>query len=283
MKKGFVIILFLLISCNDYGQLKYEVKLPSKLRENSGIEKITANGLLWVIEDSGNKDHVYGLNDEGAIIKDIKLKNAKNVDWEDLASDKDGNLYIGDFGNNNNNRNDLRIYKISNPEKTKKDELEATRITFYYPEQLKFPPKKKKRYYDAEAFIYYQEHLYIFTKNRTNPYDGKTLLYKIPAQKGNHRAKLIGSFYTCDDSLHCSITAAAISPNNKKIVLLTHDKVWLFTDFKSDNFFKSTVKEIPLEHYSQKEGICFKDNKTLLISDEDNFLIGRNLYSLKLN
>ncbi|NAS31347.1 hypothetical protein GTQ40_10220 [Flavobacteriaceae bacterium R38] len=281
MKKAAIVILFLFISCNDYGQLKHELKLSSKLRENSGIEKISEKGLLWIVEDSGNKDHIYGVNDKGKIVKEINIKNAKNVDWEDLTKDEDGNLYIGDFGNNNNDRKDLRIYKVSNPDKTKKEDLEATRITFYYPEQYKFPPKKDKLLYDAEALIYYNEYLYIFTKNRTKPFNGKTLLYKIPAKEGNHRAELIDSFTTCDDFLRCAITSAAISPDKKRIALLAHDKVWLFSNFKGDNFFEGDLKEIFLDHYSQKESICFKNNSTLLISDEDNIIIGRNLYSLK--
>jgi hypothetical protein len=27
-----------------------------------------------------------------------------NIDWEDITKDKDGNLYVGDFGNNDNER-----------------------------------------------------------------------------------------------------------------------------------------------------------------------------------
>ena len=283
IKKIALLIVLLLVSCSDYGQLKLIAKLPNKLKENSGIEKISKDGLLWVIEDSGNKDHIYGLNLDGEIIRDINIKKAKNFDWEDLAKDPEGNLYIGDIGNNSNSRNDLTIYKVKNPDKTKEKDLTAEKITFYYPEQLEFPPPKAERFYDAEAFIYFNDHLYIFTKNRSEPFTGESFLYKIPAKKGNHRAKKIASFNTCDEYLHCAITAASISPDEKKLALLAHDKVWIFSDFKSDNFFKGKVKEIPLDHYSQKEGICFIDNNTLLISDEDNVIFGRSLYKLKLD
>ncbi len=283
MKSISIFITFLFLGCSsNYGQLEYVVKFPKKLSENSGIEKISEKGLLWIIEDSGNKDHIYGVNNKGKIIKEINIKNAENIDWEDIAKDNDGNLYIGDFGNNNNNRKDLKIYKVSNPDNVKGDELKATKISFYYPEQLNFPPKKNKLFYDAEALLYFKKHLYIFTKNRSKPFDGKTLLYRIPATKGNHKATLIGSFKTCKQYLHCAVTAASISPDKKRVAILSHDKVWVFTDFKSDNFFKGNVQEIPLDHYSQKEGLCFKNNNTLLISDEDNILVGRSLYSLKL-
>ena len=282
MRRILFIISLLLYSCNDYGQLTYQLKLPSKLKENSGIEKISKDGLLWVIEDSGNKDHIYGLNKKGEIIRDINIKNAKNVDWEDLAIDDEKNLYIGDFGNNYNLRKNLTIYKVPNPEKSKGEELRAVKITFNYPEQKKFPPGPLERLYDAEAFIYFNKHLYIFTKNRTEPFNGKTLLYRIPAKPGHHEATLIDSLTSCDNYLSCAITGATISPDNKRIALLSHNTVWIFSDFKTDNFFKGSVEKIPLKHYSQKEGICFENNKTLLISDEDNKLIGRNLYKLQI-
>ncbi|NER14637.1 hypothetical protein GWK08_14370 [Leptobacterium flavescens] len=284
MKKIFVLIGLLLFSCSDYGQLSYVLKIPNKLSENSGIEYSEAKGLLWVIEDSGNKDHIYALDKKGKIVRNINIKKAKNSDWEDLSRDNKGNFYIGDIGNNYNMRKDLTIYKIPDPDKTPDaEELEAEKITFEYPEQTRFPPKKSERIYDAEAFFYYREHLYIFTKNRSTPFTGKTYLYRIPAKKGHHKAELIASHFMCGEYLNCAITAAAISPDMKKVVLLSHDKVWVFSDFTTDNFFEGKKREIALNHYSQKEGICFKDNDTLLISDEDNVVVGRNLYMLKLD
>jgi hypothetical protein len=51
-----------------------------------------------------------------SILKMVQLKNTNdckynNIDWED-TKDKNGNLYVGDFGNNDNERKDLCIYKI---------------------------------------------------------------------------------------------------------------------------------------------------------------------------
>jgi hypothetical protein len=43
-----------------------------------------------------------------SILKTVQLKNTNdckyNIDWEDITKDKDGNLYVGDFGNNDNER-----------------------------------------------------------------------------------------------------------------------------------------------------------------------------------
>ena len=135
--------IFILCSCANHGQLTYIVKLPKDLKENSGLVTYREN-TAWSIEDSGNSDNIYKINFDGEVIKTLEVKNAKNKDWEDLTKDDYGNLYIGDFGNNENKRKDLTVYKLPNPETEPGDKIEAEKIKFSYPEQKDFPPKKIK-------------------------------------------------------------------------------------------------------------------------------------------
>jgi hypothetical protein len=283
IKKGCFALLLLFSSCYNYGQLEFVTDLPKKLKENSGLEVVPDSDLFWLVPDGNNKDHLYGVNTHGEIIKDINIKGAKNEDWEDLASDENGNLFIGDFGNNSNSRKNLVIYRVPNPSNAADDDLKSEVIKFSYPEQKKFPPPKEKRLYDAEAFFYFEGNLYLFTKNRTKPFNGKTLLYKIPAEKGTHKAALIGEISFCTDPKKCMITAADISPDKQKVVLLSHDRIWILKDYKEDDFFSGKIIEIPLGHYSQKEAICFKTNELLYLSDEKAGPTGQNLYSLDLS
>ena len=106
-------------------------------------------------------------------------------------------------------------------------------------------------------------------------------MYKIPAKKGKHIAKLIGEYENCN-AVDCWITSADISSDGKKVVLLSQKNILVFTDFKSDNFLSGKVQKIELKHRSQKEGVCFKDNNTLLITDERTGGKGGNLYELKI-
>ena len=48
--------------------------------------------------------------------------------------------------------------------------------------------------------------------------------------------------------------------NQQKIVILSHSKIWMIEDFQTDNFFNGNITEIPLQHYSQKEAITFKND-----------------------
>ena len=281
IKKSFILILLIiLVNCSNYGQLDIVTRLPNVLSEVSGVQTIQNSDLIWMINDGGNPHRLYGVSRKGKIKKEFII-NAKNEDWEDLTSDDEGNLYIGDFGNNDSKRKDLTILKIKHADLQKDEEIDVERIRFYFPEQKKFPPKKKQRYFDTESFIFFNGYLYLFTRSRVSDNYGKTSLYKIPAKEGNHAAQYISSFTFCN-LLTCSITSAAISNDQKRIVLLSSDTVLLFTDFKGDDFFSGKVTQLPLDHLSQKEGVCFKNKNTLYITDEKAYGTGGKLYEFKL-
>jgi len=274
----FILFASLFFSCSNYGQLTYITKLPKKLDENSGMV-VGRDSTVWMINDSGGADKIYQINFKGKYVKQLEVKNAKNKDWEELARDIDGNVYIADTGNNANKRKDLVIYKIPNPDKEKGDKIEAERIEFNFPEQKKFPPKKKNLHFDTEAIFYAKDSLYLITKNRSHPFSGEALIYRIPAKKGNYKATYLGEFIPCTDFSTCKITAADISPDGKTIALLGYGRLWLFTNFKLANFFEGELKAIDLGIRTQLESISFLNNNTLLLSDEELHKSGRNLYS----
>lgn len=285
MKKFFLLgISIALLACQQQSNndLKELYALPKKLKEVSGITYFPNNNLLYTLEDSGNKNAIYALNSDGKLDKTITITNATNVDWEDITKDKNDNIYIGDFGNNDNERKDLCIYKVAKSELNKDMAVAEYKVSFSYPEQTEFPPKKKEMFYDVEGFFEHENYFYLFTKNRSKNFDGTTFIYKILNAPGTQKAEKIGEFKTCDNYNHCVLTSATISPDGKKVVVLSHDKIVLFKDFKGDLFHKGTQTEIKLNHFSQKEAIVFKDNSTLLIADEKTNKVGGNVYEFKL-
>ena len=285
MKKFFLLgISVALLACQQQSNndLKELYALPKKLKEVSGITYFPNNNLLYTLEDSGNKNAIYALNSDGKLDKTITITNATNVDWEDITKDKNDNIYIGDFGNNDNERKDLCIYKVAKSELNKDMAVAEYKVSFSYPEQTEFPPKKKEMFYDVEGFFEHENYFYLFTKNRSKNFDGTAFIYKILNAPGTQKAEKIGEFKTCDNYNHCVLTSATISPDGKKVVVLSHDKIVLFKDFKGDLFHKGTQTEIKLNHFSQKEAIVFKDNSILLIADEKTNKVGGNVYEFKL-
>ncbi|MEF9477822.1 hypothetical protein OWR28_09045 [Chryseobacterium sp. 1B4] len=67
----------LLLSCNPKAQnspakedeLKIQFSLPKKLKEVSGITLSKDKKTIWVIEDRGNKNAIYGLSNQGDMQK----------------------------------------------------------------------------------------------------------------------------------------------------------------------------------------------------------------------
>ncbi|MFD0964758.1 hypothetical protein [Pseudofulvibacter geojedonensis] len=283
MKLTYFSIFFFFLSILSCGSKKSDTikviaDLPKSLKESSGIENLNGADNFWMINDSGNDNELFEVTPKGKIKRVVEVVNTRNKDWEDLASNGSDQLFIGDFGNNNNKRKDLAIYWV-NINQIQNNKVIAIKTSFYFQDQEKFPPKKKDRNFDVEAFVYKEGYFYLFTKNRSSKFDGTTKLYKLLAQEGKQKAILIDTFVTCQDQSDCLITSAVLSKDKNELVLLTHNKLFKFSDFKGGNFFDGVIKEISLHHKSQKEAICFK-NGELFITDEATKTEGGKLYKV---
>ncbi|WP_300354356.1 hypothetical protein [Chryseobacterium sp.] len=261
--------------------LKTEFSLPKKLKEVSGIALSQDQKTIWAIEDAGNKNVVYGLNRQGELTTDVLVENSENNDWEDITKDAAGNIYIGDFGNNENDRQNLSILKLD----LKTDSQKSTKVIqttkFHYEGQTEFPPKKSNLLYDCEAFVEKDGNFYLFTKNRSKGFDGTFLVFQIPNKEGNFEAKLVGKLKLEGGYTDAAITSATINSKNQ-IVLLNHKNINVLSGFTANDFSSAKVQKIPLNHNSQKEAIVFIDDKTLLIADEKDKKTGGNVYQFSL-
>jgi hypothetical protein len=281
MRRLYSFIFFVSIcisSCEDFGNLTAIANVPESLKEVSGMQYDAKRNAFWMINDQGNSSILYLVNERGFILKELDI-GAQNHDWEEVTMSANGDLYIGDFGNNLNKRKNLQILKVNQQDLNSSEEIQVETINFYFPEQTEFPPQKM--YYDVEAFFEWNNQFYLFTKSRVKKEIGRTFLYRVPNQKGNHAAIRISEFTTCK-KMHCAITAADINNDGTKVVLLNHKSAWIFTNFKGDDFFSGDAQKIRFLHVSQKESITFTDDSTLYIADEKTRFSGGNLYRIEL-
>ena len=282
MKRILILGVLILTGCTNYGQLTFVTKLPKKLKEVSGIVP-AANDTYWVIEDSGNADNLYRVNLDGELLQKVNIKNAKNRDWEALSRDTLGNIYIADFGNNSNKRQDLVIYKVPEPTNAQ-EEVRAEKIKFHYPDQKRFPPKARNFNFDAEALFYASGYLYIVNKNRSTPFTNNVSVYRVPAKKGEYEAEKIGNIKTCGDRYWCQVTGAEMSPDGKTLAVLGYGNIWLIqTDLENGKVLSGKMESIDHGASSQLEAACFLDNYTLLLADEQGAGGGRNLYTIPIS
>jgi len=285
MKKLFYLFLILgLFACSDkstgdnsqnnlnndtnINELSFVTFLDNNIEESSGLLLINEN--LISLNDSGGENTLYELDiSTGNISGAVNIDNSVNIDWEDIACDSDY-IYIGDFGNNNGNRTDLTIYKVSINDYINNTDssIVAEEINFSYSDQITFISSPYNTNYDAEALISYNDNLYVFTKNWVN---GRTNIYSIPKNPGTYSVSKIGSIDV--DGL---ITAADYDSN--KIVLLGYNSVSPFLveieNFDNADFSNALIDRfqlvVPQGYSSQTEGIIYLNNYYYISAEENS-------------
>lgn len=249
--------------------------LPNKLNEISGMTY--GSGFWWAHADNGNPEEFYHINpDIGTILQTVTLDKAKNRDWEDMAAD-DTYLYIGDFGNNNNNRQNLGIYivplaLIGSGTSVKIEEFQWGFLPFSYIDQTDFSTQPDdSTVYDCEAMIAHGGQIHLFTKSRK--YNNTTHYIVNPS---SNVAEKIETFNT-----EGTITGASVSPDGKLIALVGYDLrpavptvfCWLLWDWQpgSSLFFSGNKRRIELGtalQVGQVESIAFAGHRNGYIANE---------------
>lgn len=241
-----------------------------RIIENSGVIMSSFGDYTFWTHRDGKYDTLYRVNLNGEIVQRVKIQNVNLHDWEDIAIENE-NIFIGDFGNNQNARKDLKILTI--PEPVQKDSFinSFSKISFVYPDQKNFPSRGRNKNFDCEAMFTYRGKTYLVSKNRGNI---KTKLYRINNYNIHitQEAELIDNMKTQFilfpvRKITGIITGADISPSGKKVALLSYGVLLILTDYTGDDFFKGKVSKIKIP-FSQTEGVCFLSENDLLISNE---------------
>ncbi|TGE14682.1 hypothetical protein [Hymenobacter elongatus] len=239
----------------------YDVKQVGRMAktevvESSGLEIANATGDLWTHGDGGNTAKLYRITQQGDLLQTLNLELLANNDWEDLTRDEDNHLFVGDFGNNQNKRRNLAIYRLGGPTLQ-----EVDTIRFSYPDQHRFPPKKPGRNFDCEAFYYRQDSLYLFTKNRGEGHWVKQ--YVLPARPGTYTARLVDSV-----QINTWITAADISPDGRTVALLGYGHVYLIDVAAGRKLFDGAKTCLPIPTSGQAEALVFVTDRDFVFSNE---------------
>ncbi len=281
MLKSLLLNLLMLVSPDPealperYGRIE-----DPKVEESSGLARSrTQPGIWWTHNDSGASNHLYPMSPSGAILgHPVRIDGAVNVDWEDIAADESGQLWIADLGNNANRRRDLTVYVIDEPQFSHRDQephLEGfpeaitvkRTLRLRYPDQEAFPPTRLN--FDCEAIFARNGVLYVLTKHRS---DRHTKLYRL-VDDGREDEQTLEYRQTIRNV--GMVTAAALHPDGTRLAILTYTGVWL-ADFDADDgaicvetrrFFPA-----PLGAWRQVEAIDWMEDDALLISNEQRDL-----------
>ncbi len=257
--------------------------LPAILKESSGL--CFTDGNLWTFGDSGNPNAIFKIDTtSGAVLQTVTVQNFPNEDWEDITADS-SYIYIGDFGNNDGNRKDLKIIRIKKSSlntDSSQVNVNGDAINFSYADQTSFNTNSNTNF-DCEALVSIENHLYIFTKDGG---DLQTRCYKLPKDTGTYSVSPISTFNT-----QGKITSAAYNPITKELALggYMNKKVfpfiWFFKNYTGDNFFNGASLRRQLSNNNtvwQTEGLDYTGPNSMFLSCESSNQVAASLFSIAL-
>jgi hypothetical protein len=241
-----------------------------EINESSGlVQSRCQSDVFWTHNDSGDKEFVYAINEKGEKLGTWKVENAKSLDWEDIAifKDKSGKcfLYIGDIGNNDENKSQLTIYKVAEPQITANDKNSSKQnpLSTEPAETINFSYPNGK--HNAETLLVHPTtgEIYVLTKHPSKPSE----VFKIGA-----KAEKIGEIRV-PAVPYGFLTGGEISPDGKRVIICDYVSGYEFklpeTSQNFDDIWKQTPIKVELGERKQGEAICYSADGTKIYATSE--------------
>lgn len=228
-------------------------------------------GRMWTINDSDNEPSLLRLDSTGRDRGRVRVRGARNVDWEDLALGPcpAGNgdcLYIADIGDNDTRRDQVTVYIVpeplppTNPSDTLREVAVQDSLVLRYPDVP----------HDAEAIAITPDRwLLIVTKDRGGP----ARLYRtsIDSTGGGRRLSLVDEMPIATSVVRGRlVTGAAVSPNGRFLAVRTYVSIHFFRLLPggaTETLLPRAGLVIPVVE-AQGEAIAFDGNDALVLTSE---------------
>lgn len=262
MKRLFIIIVLLAVQDLSAQTIKKWYNLANPLTEISGMtlwkNRYFAHG------DGGSPAMIFELDTKGKIIDTTTLLQP-NTDWEDMAANTT-HFFVGDFGNNNGTRKDLKILKYPADSLGKSNVIPEV-ISFSYADQTDFTSGTFTNY-DCEAMVTTADSIYLFSKSKAS---GICRIYSLPVKAGNYIAKV-------SDTIQPPFWVTGAHLNNDRLLLCGYVPNVMFS--LTPLFYTCEMKNGRIQHgtgraYSlnytgtrQVETVCVSTSGTILFSGE---------------
>ena len=256
------------------GQIK-----SADITESSGIAASRCqNNVFWTHNDSGDDAFLFAINGSGASLGTWKVANAENIDWEDMATYKDGSgkcfIYIGEIGDNKTKRREHTVYRVAEPvvdpnnaSSNRKEPLttaNAEMLEFSYPDFDQ----------DAETLMVHPRTgtIFVITKRVSGPagvYSIKPEFNKTEVQKAERVADI--SVPAVPNGF---LTGGDISPDGRRIIICDYAKAYEFVlpvgDPDFGNIWKQRPEPVDLGKRKAGESVCYSvDGSSIFATSEE--------------
>lgn len=250
-----------------------EAILPATVAETSGLACLD-DGSFLTLNDSGHTASVYQINALGQVLQQFEL-NANNLDWEAMTIHQ-GELWVGDIGNNSGLRKGGDLYYRQLPLTQDKDanKLSTSQTSFIYPD-LPLPPLQVYEHdFDAEALVSANGQLFLFNKAWQSD---DTSVYLLEPNLTTTTARKVSRI----DGLPGVVTDGAFSEQHQRFVLTGYAKfqknvlkLALYNDYQpflavlDPNF--QLLQVISFAEGGQLEAICIDAKQQVWLTQEQS-------------
>jgi hypothetical protein len=262
--------------------------LHPPIREASGlVASRNFPDVLWTITDSQGAAHLYAIERSGRLLADYEVRGAANVDWESIAIDDRGFLYIADVGNNL--KLPVRwVYQIREPDPRSKTGRATSRpVQGVVEVEYIFPYTFPQQPLDVEGTFVLDDSMYLISKVKKD-----TAVYRLciasPSAHGRngepeqpHGRNLPTARVAAPVTLPAQklqelgpvrdasvVTGADLSPDGRRIAIVTYRAVAIYSVSQD---IPTALRQTPATRIPFAipaiEGCCWHGDDLLLVSE----------------
>jgi hypothetical protein len=145
------------------------------------------------------------------------VEGGRNDDWEALAVDDAGAVWIGQLGANDCTRRQ-KLLRLPEPDPAGRGALPV--LASY---DLRFPDNAKKgcRTFNSEAMFWLDGHMYLFAKTGGSP------VYRVDLPEGPSGVATVTRIGQVGQGVD-NISASSLSDDRTRLMLLDHERLWIF-------------------------------------------------------
>ncbi|HUU81960.1 MAG TPA: hypothetical protein VM243_00525 [Phycisphaerae bacterium] len=208
-------------------------------------------GVFWVHNDSGHPPVLYAVTETGELVAEVPVKDVTNSDWEDIATDDAGHLYVGDVGNNYGFFPIRMIHKIAEPDPYARPVRPARVVETY---KYGFDGDR----FDAETICVRNGEPLVVPRARA----GKTPMYRLaPAEGGKYRPAAAAEIPLG------SITGGDISADGGRLAVTTPFALYVYSLDQDGRLVADENPSIVRFPRCGVEACCFDGRDVILASE----------------
>ena len=235
---------------------------PEGLAEASGVApSLTNPGVYWTHSDDAGPGVLWAVDAQGAVLGEVQLEGVRLFDAEDLAAARCGEascLYLGDIGDNYDQRDSLLVYRVIEPE-PRSGSVTSQRLVMTLPDGAR----------DVEAlFVLPGERLFLVTKGQEQP----VTVYRYPGQLRPDTLVMLEEVQRLSETarvLPRQVTGAAAAADGSVVAIRTYETLLFYHwDGAKLILLESCTVNLRTIREAQGEGVGVGEDGLVVLTSE---------------